>query len=142
MTVAVWLFANPLARELTLHLVYPYQITHGQTVLPEPGHALLGAVRRAKAAKALLDATYPDTQPQDYGYVTWLAGTGSRLSVAPANFSAEVGALPKLLDGARKQLLEGVATRTTSSEMNKERVRNATALLMNLAPVRRQHGPA
>ena len=29
----------------------------------------LGAVRRAQAAKQLLDQTYPDTQPQDYDQV-------------------------------------------------------------------------
>ena len=32
--------------------------------------APLGAMRRARAAKGLLDLTYPQTQPQDYDQVT------------------------------------------------------------------------
>ena len=51
------------------------------------GHQLgaLGALGRAQAAKALLDATYPETQPQDYDQVTWLSGLGVRLSRRPEN---------------------------------------------------------
>ena len=33
--------------------------------------------RRAQAAKGLLDETYPDTVPEDYDRVTWLAGLGA-----------------------------------------------------------------
>ena len=59
---------------------------------------------------------------------------GSRLSVVPANFSKEAAALSPLLEAARAQLA-AEPTRRASSALNKERVRNATALLLELTPV-------
>ena len=59
---------------------------------------------------------------------------GSRLSVVPGNFSKEAAALTPLLEAARAQLaLE--PTKRASTPLNKERVRNASALLLELAPV-------
>ena len=87
-----------------------------------------GAMQRAQAAKGLLDATYPETQPQDYDKTTWLAGLGSRLAARPGNYSRELAALPALLSAARAQL-RAEAGRRVSSPINTERVRNATALL-------------
>ena len=129
MCVTLWLFDDPTLEETSLSLHLPRQS-------PSPQHPpLLGAVRRAKAAKLLLDATYPDTQPQDYDQVTWLAGMGSRLAVTPANFSAEIRSLRPLLDAARAQLTSDVSRRTASSAINKARVRNATALMQEIEPV-------
>ncbi|KAL3898916.1 MAG: hypothetical protein SGPRY_012744 [Prymnesium sp.] len=91
-------------------------------------------MRRAQSAKVLLDATYPDTQPQDYDQVTWLAGMGSRLSVDPSNFTREITALPSLIRAAVKQLATEPAKRA-SSAVNRARVRNATALLVELAAI-------
>ena len=90
--------------------------------------AALGAVQRAKLAKGLLDATYPDTQPQDYDQTTWLAGLGTRLASLPANFSKEMTAFPGVLDRAREQLNGGEPPKRATGA-NVERVRNATALL-------------
>ena len=87
-----------------------------------------GAMQRAQAAKGLLDATYPETQPQDYDKTTWLAGLGSRLAARPGNYSRELAALPALLSAARAQL-RAEAGRRVSSPINTERARNATALL-------------
>ena len=71
---------------------------------------------------------YPDTQPQDYDRTTWLAGLGSRLSARPANFSAELAGFAALLDAARAQLVAEAGARVRS-ELNRDRVRNATALV-------------
>lgn len=89
----------------------------------------VGAIRRAQAAKGLLDATYPDTQPQDYDQVTWLAGLGSRLAWLPSNFSKEVDAMHKVLGDARTQLREVATRRVAHSSRGREMVRNATALM-------------
>ena len=71
----------------------------------------------------------PDTQPQDYDQLTWLAGVGSRLSrTAPFNFTKEMQALKATRDAALRQL-DGVARPRARSELNKARVRNATALV-------------
>ena len=80
----------------------------------------------------MLDQTYPDTQPQDYDQVTWLAGLGARLAVVPANFSREMRALPALLAAARVQIRDEPAKRATGD--NRARVRNATALLADFEP--------
>ena len=87
-------------------------------------------MRRAQAAKGLLDGTYPETQPQDYGHTTWLAGLGSRLASRPYNFTHELAALPATLEAARSQLRSECAHRVSAGTGGKERVRNATALVM------------
>ena len=52
----------------------------------------------------------------------------------PTNFSREVAALPALLAAARLQLTTEPARRASGPE-NKERVRNATALMAEISPV-------
>ncbi|KAL1512178.1 hypothetical protein AB1Y20_005444 [Prymnesium parvum] len=143
--VVIWLFDTKFHERVTLRLYFAGAgqslqgdgaherrgaFDRGQTRLyPESG--ILGAMRRAQSAKMLLDATYPDTQPQDYDQVTWLAGIGSRLSVAPTNFSLEVAALQLLLKEAIEQVSKEPAKRA-SNPLNVQRVRNASALLTEI----------
>ena len=129
LAIVVWLFGvddgAPLG--LNLELPPPPAAALAAAALQRGGGA--GAVRRARAAKILLDETYPDTQPQDYDELTWLAGVGSRLSrTAPFNFTREMQALKATRDAALRQL-DGVARPRARSELNKARVRNATALV-------------
>ena len=140
--VVVWLFDVPAstATELTLRfdgravkvaqaVLAPRLGPSDQASVATSAGALL-LMRRAQAAKALLDGTYPETQPQDYGRATWLAGLGSRLASRPHNFSRELTALPATLDEARHQLQGECARRVSAGSGGKERVRNATALVM------------
>lgn len=99
-----------------------------------PATALL-AMRRAQAAKALCDATYPDTVPDDYDQLTWIAGLGSRLAARPANWTAEMHALGPTLSRARRQL-EAMVGRVRGDPDRLEMVHNATALLQETAPRR------
>ena len=94
----------------------------------------LVAMRRSQAAKALLDETYPETQPQDYDQATWLASLGSRLASKPSNFTKEMEAYEQTLKAARSQLEHGEPTRRVSAGKNTERLRNATALVVEAAP--------
>ena len=139
--VVVWLFDLPPTTHTELVLAFGPRTTTlaTQVVLPllplrrlERRPAAIGAVgamRRAQAAKALLDATYPETQPQDYDQATWLAGLGTRIAARPANYSKEMAALPALIRAARAQLV-AEPTRRVSPPLNSERVRNATALVV------------
>lgn len=145
--LVVWLFDLPSTDTFQLRLsfdqhalalgaqamlpVLPAEVGAGKSAGLESTGPALGVMRRAQAAKALLDATYPETQPQDYDRVTWLAGLGSRLAALPSNYTREVDALPALVREARDQLRIGPVKRV-SSDINKERVRNATALVMEL----------
>ena len=97
-----------------------------------PATALL-AMRRAQAAKALCDATYPDTVPDDYDQLIWIAGLGSRLAARPANWTAEMQALGPTLSRARRQL-EAMVGRVRGDPDRLEMVHNATALLQETAP--------
>lgn len=142
--LVVWLFDTPSTETIELRLSFDqHAVALGARVMmpvlsaeadastgsgPWPA---VGVMRRAQAAKALLDATYPETQPQDYDRVTWLAGLGSRLAALPSNYTREVEALPALVRAARDQLRSEPAKRV-SSAINKERVRNATALLLEI----------
>lgn len=92
-----------------------------------------GVLGRAQAAKALLDATYPETQPQDYDQVTWLSGVGVRLSRRPANYTNELDALHKTAEAATTQL-KGETSQRVSTPSNRERLRNATALVSEYRP--------
>ena len=95
----------------------------------------LVAMRRSQAAKALLDETYPETQPQDYDQATWLAALGSRLASKPSNFTKEMEAYEQTLKAARSQLEHGEPIRRISAGgKNTERLRNATALVVEAAP--------
>ena len=145
--LAVWLFDLPSTESFELRLVLDGEATAlaAKAVLPvlpsrssgvltagsdqeSRGMAgALGAMRRAQTAKNLLDGTYPETQPQDYDQTTWIAGLGSRLAARPANYSRELAAFPALVRAARAQL-KAQAGRRVSSQINQERVRNATAL--------------
>ena len=89
--MVVWLFDLQPGEGVTLRFRFPAADARAAAAgLHELG--ALAAVRRAQAAKQLLDETYPDTQPQDYDQVTWLAGLGARLAALPANFSKEMAA--------------------------------------------------
>lgn len=132
--LVVWLFDLPPTQQAELRLTFDRDALRLAQAALQPlagsGAAppALGAMRRAQAAKGLLDATYPETQPQDYDQATWLAGLGSRLAWLPANFSRELVALPAVVKAARAQLKAEPAKRA-SSGLNSQRVRNATALL-------------
>ena len=141
--VVVWLFDLPAgtSAELTLRFDDERAARLAATVLApllsprdDPTAAAsagaLVLVRRAQAAKSLLDGTYPQTQPQDYSHTTWLAGLGSRLASRPANFTNEMAALPATLEAARGQLRGECARRVGAGSGGAERVRNATALVM------------
>ena len=129
--VVVWLFSQAADEALTIRLDVSDADADGAATAQRVG--LTAAVARAQLAKGVLDETYPDTQPQDYDRVTWLAGVGSRLAALPANFSREMAALPALLETARAQARDGEpAKRATGA--NKARVRNATAWLTDFAP--------
>ena len=124
---------DPAATQLATSVLTPRMALTGQLLVPHSvrSGALL-AMRRAQAAKALLDATYPDTQPQDYDRVTWLAGLGRRLASHPHNFTREMTELAGTLEAARVQLRGEVTRRAKSSDLIRERARNATALVAEL----------
>ena len=140
--VVVWLFDHTPTKRAELTLAFePHTAALAtrvalpllplRTERPEPAGAIgaVSAMRRAQAAKTLLDATYPETQPQDYDQATWLAGLGTRIAARPSNYSKEMAALPALIRSARAQLVAEPARRV-STPLNSERVRNATALVV------------
>ena len=68
MCVVAWLFDVQPGEGVTLRLGFSAADARAAAAgLQQLG--ALGAVRRAQAAKQLLDQTYPDTQPQDYDQV-------------------------------------------------------------------------
>ena len=137
--VVVWLFDVPASASTELVFTLDARAARQASRVLSPrverrrdlggdATAALLAMRRAQTAKGLLDATYPDTQPQDYDQVTWLAGLGSRLASRPSNFTNEMAAVPATLAAARAQLRAEPARRA-KTDINRERVRNATALV-------------
>lgn len=68
----VWLFETDSSQHLSLSFDFTATpaANSSASVASYPEDGLSGAMRRAQSAKVLLDATYPDTQPQDYDQVT------------------------------------------------------------------------
>ena len=94
----------------------------------------LVAMRRSQAAKALLDETYPDAASRlRSGNMARRLG-GSRLASKPSNFTKEMEAYEQTLKAARSQLEHGEPIRRVSAGKNTERLRNATALVVEAAP--------
>ena len=153
----VWLFDMDATRESTLALemvpagraltdVTAFQLALSRGLAKgsiatgptrQPATALI-AMHRAQAAKVLCDATYPDSQPDDYDRITWIAGMGVRLAATPANLTAELSNLAHTLEEGRYQLVALAARMSKSSSANRDRVRNATALMEETAPSKRQ----
>ncbi|EOD32572.1 hypothetical protein EMIHUDRAFT_112277 [Emiliania huxleyi CCMP1516] len=120
--VVVWLFDLPAgtSAELTLRFDDERAARLAATVL-----APLLSPRDDPAAAASAGALV-----LDYSHTTWLAGLGSRLASRPANFTNEMAALPATLEAARGQLRGECARRVGAGSGGAERVRNATALVM------------
>ena len=104
-----------------------------QLELPPPAAGCGGGFQRRRAApsaaapEVLLDGTYPDAR-QDYDKLTARRRRLAPSRTAPFNFTKEMQALKATRDAAIRQL-DGVARPRARSELNKARVRNATALV-------------
>ena len=96
---------------------------------------LAGVLSRAARAKALMDATYPETNPQDYDQVTWLAGAAPRLSYAPFNATHEAMALREVRRRGVAQV-EAVLRERVREAPNVQRCRHALALMRDDLVVR------